>query len=284
MIHSTSSNHFFTDLFTPISPESTEEKKEKKDVLDRVAEYTDTASGARDVFRIGNYIFSVIELTLSPLNKFAGTVGKIKEVFNAAGIGLSMPQIFSDINSLRGSISDFFRMQNLPYNDSLRERKVAQAAKKSFLDTMNLTGTVTQIILFADNAKIFIFEAVHLRIVDGIFNITGAIVDGAELVGECFKLKQYHSLDVHTQREGEATKLQEKKTLSWLLIAKNVASVALAAISLGVIVSGVAAGNVLAFPVVVLGLSGFWLTMKLATYFYNKVIVESPIVSSSKPI
>ncbi len=284
MTHTISSTNFFSNLFTPISPEAIEQKKEKKDALDHIANYADTASGAWDLFRVGNYIFSVIEHALSPLHKFAGTVGKTKEVFNAAGIGLSIPQIFSDVNSLRSSISDFFGTQKLPNSDPLRERKVAQAAKKSFLDTMNLTSTVAQILLFIDNAKIFLFEAVHLRIVDGIFNITCAISDGAELIGECFKLKQYRSLDLPAQRVGEVTKLQEKKTLSWLLIAKNVASLALAAISLGAIISGVAVGNFFALPVVVLGISGLWLTLKLASHFYNKVVVESPTPVFSKPI
>lgn len=272
MVQPTTAPGVFHDFFAPL-PETRAEQT--KDSLDHIADYTDKSSGAWDVFRIGNHLFSAIELYLTPSHKFGDVVGRVKEVFNTAGIGLSIPQLFSDFNSLRRSVVNLLTVQDLPYSDPLRGRKIAQATKKSFLDTMNLTNTVAQIALFVDNAKIVVFEATQLRFIDGLYNITSAITDGVELVGEYFKLKQYHAPEAQPRNPAEAAKLEEKKTLAWITIAKDVASIALAAIALGTIVLGVAIGNAAIVSTAILGISTFWLTMKLAGYFYDKIIVEA---------
>jgi hypothetical protein len=274
MVQPTSASGILHDLFTPLPPTSSEQRK---DPLDYIADYTDTASGAWDVFRIGEHIFTALQLYLPPAHEYADLVGKVKGVFSAAGVGLSIPQFFSDANTLRRSFINLFTVQDLPYTDALRDRKIAQARKKSFLDTMNLTFTVTQIALFIDSAKIFVFDTMHLRIIDGINNATSFITDGAELVGEYFKLQYYLSPEAKPRNAAEAAKLEEKKILSWMTIAKDVASVALATIAIGAIVFGIATSSIAYATVVLLGISAFWLTMKLTAYFYNKIVVEAPI-------
>lgn len=271
MTTAASSPGILSHLFTPIP---TAPEPRSKDVYDHVAEYADTAQGAWDVFRFGNHVASFLELHLLPSNPLNGLVGKVKEVMNGAGIALSIPQIFSDLNAMRHSFTHLFTVQDLPYSDPHRTSKIAQAAKKGFLDTMVFTNSLTQAALFLENAKVFVFEVVHLKIIDGIYNLTSGILDGAELVGECFKLKQYHAPESQPRNSTEAAKLEEKKTLAWLTIAKDVASVALAAIPLGVIAFGVTSGTMAACSTAILTLSAFWLTMKLSSYFYNKIVVE----------
>ncbi|MBS0603757.1 MAG: hypothetical protein JSS60_01830 [Verrucomicrobia bacterium] len=280
MAQPTTSPGIFHNLFAPLPPSRVERQK---DALDHVADYADSSAGAWDLFRVGNHIFSAVEMYLSPSHHLGDVVGRVKEVFNTAGIGLSIPQVFSDVNSLRRSIGNLLTVQDLPYSDPLRSSKIAQAAKKSFLDTVGLTNTAAQIALFVDNAKIFAFDSLHLRVIDGVYNVTSAIWDGAELIGEYFKLQHYHSPEAQPRNAAEAAKLEEKKTLSWITIAKDVASVALAAISIGAIVFGIATSSMAVVSVALLGLSAFWLTMKLTGYFYNKVIVEAPIMPSGNP-
>ena len=258
-------------LFAPIP---TAQESRPKDVLDHVAEYTDTAQGAWDVFRFGNHVASFLELHLAPTHSLNALVSKVKEVFNGAGIALSIPQIISDLNAMRRSFSHFYTVQDLPYSDPHRTSKIAQAAKKGFLDTMVLTNSLTQAALFLENAKVFVYEAVHVKIIDGIYNLTSGILDSAELVGEYFKLKQYHGPESQPRNATEAAKLEEKKTLAWLTIAKDVASIALATIPIGAIAFGVTASTLAACSTAILSLSAFWLTMKLSSYFYNKVVVE----------
>ncbi len=263
----------FSHLFNPLP--STQEAP-PKDAFDHVADYADTAQGAWDIFRFGNHVASFLEIHFPPTHHLNALVGKVKEVFNTAGIALSIPQIFSDLNNIRRSITNFFSVQDLPYSDPHRTSKIAQAAKKGFLDMTVLTNSVTQAALFLDNAKVFLFETLHLKVIDGVYNLTSAVLDGAELVGEYFKLKHYHSPEAQPRNTLEASKLEEKKRLSWMNIAKDVASIALATITLSGIVFGITASAMATFSTAILCLSAFWLTMKLTSYFYNKAVVAAP--------
>lgn len=278
MTQPATSNGLFYDLFTPIPQTTTAERK--KDPLDHLADYTASSSGAWDLFRVGNHVFSVLELYLDPSHHLSGLASKAKGVFDSAGIALSIPQILSDLNSLRKSFTNLWTVQDLPYSDPLRARKIAQAAKKGFMDSNNLTFTASQIALFLEGAKVITLTAAHLTLFNTAYNVTGAIGDTDELLGEYYKLKQYHSPGAHPRNQAEATKLEEKKTLAWINIAKDAASLASAAIAAGVALYWLATGVVVVFPVVVLALSSIWLTMKITSYFYNTVVVETPLTQS----
>jgi hypothetical protein len=209
----------------------------------------------------------------------AGTtlLNRVSEVVNTAGIGLSIPAIFTDCNNLRHSIANLFTVQDLPYSDPLRSRKITQAVKQGFLDGMALTNDTTQAALFAERVQLLPLEPNQLRTVDGVYNGTSVILDGAELVGEYYKLKSYHSPETQPRNEAEIAKLEEKKTLSWMIIVKDIASIGGSAIALVGILFGVATASI---PILVTGgllLSTTWLTMKLFSYFYNKIVVEAPV-------
>lgn len=269
-------NHtgFIQGLFTPLPQENGVHREREKDALDHVAGYIDTSTGSWDLFR-------VVELVLSYFKAFsssataAGTalVDRISGVINTAGIGLSIPSIITDGNTFRRSVVDFFQTQDLPYSDQLRARKISQAAKKSFLDGMTFTNTLSQASLFLDKVDILKFAPQDLKVIDGIYNVTSVITDGAELVEEGFKLKQYETPQAQPRTDLERRQLDEKKQLSWMKIAKDVASVALSAIAIGAVIFGIAteAGVISA---VILVLSTGWLTMKITCYFYNKIVVE----------
>ncbi|GEM_PF-3948572 len=274
----TSSASFWNDLFSPL-PATREEKP--RDALSHVAKYVETTDGAWDVFRVGNHIFSILESCVSASHPYADLFGRVKGVFDSAGAALSFPQLLSNINALRRSITQLFLSQDLPYSDALRTKKIAQAAKTSFVDSVNLTNTVAQMALFLESTRIFIFEAVHLRLIDGIYNITGGVGDAVELIGEYFKLKHYGSPEAQPRNQSEAAKLEEKKTLAWITVAKGVTSIVLAAIALAPLAAS-AFGISLAVSAyisstAIVAMSTFWLTMKIAGHFYNKVIVNAPV-------
>jgi hypothetical protein len=262
------------DLFVPLPDTGA---SEEKDPLDHLADFASSSTGAWDIFRVGEHLFKVVQLNLSPTHGFANVAERVVTLFNTAGIGLSIPQFFADVNALRHSALQFFAVQNLPYNDPLRGRKIAQAAKLGFLDSMNLTNTVAQIALFLDAAKVFLIDTVPLQITDGVYNLTSFITDGAELVGECFKLENYHSPAGAPRTPSEAAKLEQKKILSFITIAKDVASIALAVIALGSLALGVTVAGIPNATAIIFGTSAFWLTMKLAGYFYDKIVVEAPV-------
>jgi hypothetical protein len=276
------SSGIFHDLFTP--PPETQATTRVKDHVDQIAEYADTAEGSWDVFRVVDHALSYVKMLPSLTPDWLSVVEKVKEVSSSVGIGLSIPKIIADCNALRRSLGDLFVVQDLPYSDPERTRKIAQAAKKSFLDTIGLTWTVSQAALFIDNAKIFLFETTHLRIIDGINNVTSVISDGAELITEYFKLQHYHSPEAQPRNPAQATKLEQRKQLSWMTIAKDVASIGGAAIALVGIVFGIATQSIPVIAGTFLVLSTVWLTMKLASYFYNKIVVEAPIEQPSRLI
>jgi hypothetical protein len=270
---SVSSPGIFHDLFTPLAEAQT---APRKDYLDHVADYADTTSGAWDVFRfIENPLSYVKFLPNIPVN-YSLLLEKVRSVASSLGMGLCIPKILSDCNNLRRSFTNLLGTQDLPYSDPLRTRKVAQAAKKTFTDTVDLTNDVSLAALLIDNGKVFIFEASYLRIFDGVYNLTSVISDGVELITECFKLNHYHSPEMHPRNQAEAAKLGERKTLSWIVIAKDVASIGGAAIALVGIVFGIATQSLAIVSIVALVLGTVWLTTKLAAYFYNKIVVEAP--------
>ncbi len=266
---STVSSGFFHNLFTPLPVSDAEERK---DHLDHIAAYADTAGGAWDAFRGLEYITSWFQKIPSLAN--SAPLGKVCEVVNTAGIGLSIPAIISDCNNLRNSASNIKDTRNLPYSDPLRTRKITQAVKKVFLDLMSLVNDTSQAALFAERVKIAVINARNLRITDGIYNATSALLDSFECIGECFKLKHYYS------PAAERSKLREKKNLSWMIIVKDVASIGGSALALVAIVFGTATLNIAVVATAGLACSTVWLTMKLTSHFYNKIVVERPPASA----
>ncbi len=274
-----SNSGIIRDLFTPL-PETSVSRL--KDPLDHVADYVDTSTGAWDIFRVIENSLAYVKRLPSLAPNALELVEKVKEVAGTMGIGLSIPKIISDFNTFRLGFTNLLATQDLPYSDPLRTRKIAQAAKTTFINSIDFTNTLVQAAQFVDGAKVYLFDAVQLRWLDGANNLTTAISDGSELITECFKLHNYNSPEVQPRNPAEAAKLAEKKTLSWMVVAKDVASVAGAAIALVGIVFGVATQSIAILSISILALSTVWLTMKLATYFYNKIVVEAPSGPASR--
>ncbi len=269
------------DLFTPI-PENPVSRT--KDPLDHVADYVDTSTGAWDIFRVIEHSLAYIKRLPSLDAGAMELVEKVKGVAGSMGIGLSIPKIITDFNTLRRGLTNLFATQDLPYSDPLRTRKIAQAAKTTFINSIDLTNTLVQGAQFVDAAKVYLFDAVQLKWLDGANNLTSAISDGSELITECFKIHNYNSPEVQPRNPAEAAKLAEKKTLSWMIVAKDVASIAGSVLALVGIVFGVATQSIAIVAISALALSTVWLTMKLATYFYNKIVVEAPSGPASRAL
>ena len=61
---------------------------------------------------------------------------------------------------------------------------------------------------------------------------------------------------------------------SWLVIARNVASLALAAIAIAGLTLGSAALSAYVEVVTLLALSSIWVVLKIAAHFHQKIMVE----------
>ncbi len=281
MVHTATSTSFFHNFFAPL-PENTAEKS--KGALDHVSEYVESTEGAWDTFRLGNHFFSFFEQGLDPSHRFVELFGKMKDLFDSAGAALSIPVFISCANSLRRSTIQLFHVHDLPYNDPARDQKLAQATKKSFVDSMSLTFIVAQGALFFEGVKILLLTAAQLSFVNVVYNVSGAAGDTVELGEQYYKLQHYNSPEAQPQNQIEATKLEEKKTLAWLTIAKDVASIALSVIALNPLMAELIGFSFIympAFaPATVLAISAFWLAMKISSYFYKVAVVEAPPVAT----
>lgn len=270
----TSPSSFFYDLFSPQEPSI----PENRDILDHASAYLETSQGTWDLFRGLEYFLCWGQKLAS--DSGALLLGRISEVVNTTGIGLSIPAIFTDCNNLRRSFSHLTAAQDLPYSDPLRAQKVTQAAKKSTLDALGLTNDVSQAALFAAKVELLSLEAAQANVLDGIYNGTSAILDGAELISEYFKLQMYHLPASQPPSEAAAAKLEEKKTLAWMIIAKDVASIACAVIAGSKILFGVVITPVIA--TLGMTLTTVWFGMKIGSHFYKQIVVDAPLVSGCR--
>src|SRR5690349_13724219 len=88
----------------------------RKDFFDRVASRTNTLEGSWDYFRVLEQPFTY----LSEFSTYLGEAGralaaKAAEVFNTAGIALSLPKLIVDGNAFRHEVIALFTSFNIPY-------------------------------------------------------------------------------------------------------------------------------------------------------------------------
>jgi hypothetical protein len=245
-----------------VSSCTTVPEKPPKDFFDHLSDYVQSASGAWDLFFGIDHVLSYINKIHFLPETVKTLSGRASAAIGTIGIGLTLPDLISDTVVLRNSFSRLFTVVALPHSDPLKTRKIAQAAKTSFLDSVTFTKSLSQSTLFLDRVKILVLQAGQLAIIDGIYNASYLVVDGAELIEECHKLALGK---VHRE---------EEKRLSWLIVAKDTTSVALCALALAGIVLGVALEGMAFFSVAILIMTSCWLTLKIASYFYREIVVN----------
>lgn len=258
------------DLFAPL-PEEPSSAPPPKDGLDRVAQYMESTSGAWDLFRIFDHAVQYLQNLPSLSEGFKDLSSGISKVVSLSGVSLSLPTLFSDVNTLRRKTGAFVSALELPHSDPLRRQKVLQSGKDAFVSSMWLTNTAAQATLFFNEAKL-VKLGEYLPVVDGVYQGSALVSDGIEMVEQAYNLHSYQK--VQPRDDQEAAELGEKKWLAWMVVLKDVASVALSIISLVGIALGIAIFSLPVMAVVALGLSTTWLTMKISSYFYKEIIKE----------
>jgi hypothetical protein len=269
-------NGFFYSL---VAPPALSAGDPNKSVVDHIAEFAESASGAKDVFSIGNHVFSALEMHFDPKNPMSASVANTRDVFSAAAVSMSIPQALADAITATRSFSDLTSTLFSSSGNPEKATEIGKAVRRSFLDSVNLSNTLAQLALFAESVKVVAYDAARAMLVEGIYNATALIADGAELLGEFIRMQELNAEQAKLDPSkdwGVISKLGEKKNLAWITIAKDVASLALTVIATVAFVLGVTTGNLGFTPVAMLGLSAFWLAMKLTAHFYNKVVVSAP--------
>jgi hypothetical protein len=246
----------------------------QKDCLDHIAEYTASGSGAWEILYVVDQALSYVRLLPSLSELGRSLIGRVSDAVNTIGLALSIPAVFSDCVTLRNSVSRLYELKDLPTADPFRHRKILLGSKAVVLDALMLTNNFTYIPYLLEHLKIQLFEARHLPIFEGIYNGTSIILDGVEFVEEGFKINQYYHLDRSSMTPEQKQRIEEKQCLSWMVVAKDVSSVAISAISIIGLVFGLAIEGVGVLAIGFLVLSSFWLTIKIVSYFYNQLVIE----------
>jgi hypothetical protein len=240
-----------------------------KGVFDHIHDHLMTANGAWDFFRVFDHAVSFLKYLPSLTPNYRDFFNKVSGVMNKAGIALSLPKIIIDVNNVCGSMSSLRHVQTTSPLDPDRDKQIGYAYKKSLVDGMNLVNTTSQISLFLNEVSL-ISLGKHGVKVDFIYNLSSIVNDTIEFFEEIVKLRDFGSHS--TRSESEETMLQEKKNLSWMKIAKAAPSIMGSALAISSLFFTLFQAPVLA--AVSLGLSACWLTMKLTSMLYEKIIAE----------
>jgi len=246
----------------------------QKDCLDHIAEYTASGSGAWEILYVVDQVLSYVRLLPSLAEGGRTLIGRVSDAVNTVGLALSIPAVFSDCVTLRNSVIRLYELKDLPTADPFRHRKILLGSKAVVLDALMLTNNFTYIPYLLEHLKIHLFEARHLPIFEGIYNVSSILLEGAEFVEEGLKLNQYYSLDKSSMTLVQKLRIEEKQCLSWMVVAKDVSSVAISVISIIGLIFGLAIEGVGILAIGFLVLSSFWLTIKIVAYFYEQLVIE----------
>ncbi len=266
-------NHriFFSDLFAPLPEDSPASSPARRDRFDHIATYLDSTTGAWDLFRLSGNVLDYIK-NFSPLSDGAfDLISKISGVISFSGISLSIPAIFTEANSLRKNVTRFVVSQDLPYSDGLRRQKIMQAGKGVVTGSMSLANVASQAVLLFHDLKV-VDLAEYSPAVNFICEGSSLLADGSELIEEMLRIRSCSW--ERPPSSCEIAEREEKMWLSSMVVLKDIASVALAAIGLVGIVFGIATSSMAFTTPLVLSLTTVYLTMKIAGYFYKQVLED----------
>jgi hypothetical protein len=260
-----------SDFFSPLSQTAEDalpHTNQTKKLCDHIGGHFFTLNGAWDGLRIVEYISELSQyIPMTPVRK--EFFEHVASVMSKCGNALSMPRIIADIHFMKNSARHIRQVNTLPAEQLERSKIVAHAKKSMVTSSMNLGNDLAQATLFLNDVSILKLGK-YAPVAEGIYNVTGLINDTIELVDEAFKLHHYKTAPA--KDDNERTTLGEKKTLSWLKIAKDLPSIIGAVLAIAAIFF--AALQIPIVAAISLGLTVSWLTMKLASTFYEKITAD----------
>ncbi len=260
-----------SDFFSPLSQtpqNASPHTNQTKNLCDHIGGHFFTLNGAWDGLRIVEYVFALSKyIPMTPVRK--EFFEHVACVMCKSGNALSIPRIIADIHFMKNSGRHIRQANTLPAEHPERSKVIAHAKKNMIISSMNLGNDVAQAAMFLNDVSILKLGK-YYPVADGIYNVTSLVNDTIELVDEAFKLHHYKAAPV--KDDNERTTLEEKRTLSWLKIAKDLPSIIGAVLAIAAIFF--AALQIPIVAAISLGLSVAWLTMKLASTFYEKITAD----------
>lgn len=264
----------FSSFFSPISQEvhdALPRTSQPKTLSDHIGSHFFTLNGAWDAARIIEYLASIGKCIPMPAER-KEFFDRVSSLMSKCGNFLSIPRIVADVHFLKNSARHIKQVNNLPADQPERHNIAAHAKMNVVVSTMNLVNDASQAVIFLNDTSI-IKLGKGLPVAEGVYNVSSIVNDTIELLRESYKVHDYNSTPA--ANEEQRVSLNEKRTLSWLNIAKAVPSIVGSVLAIAAIFFAALQAPV--FAVISLGLSVAWLTMKLVSTFYEKIITDRQI-------
>ncbi len=232
-------------------------------LMDEGAQYLTTAEGAQDLFRVFGTATSLIKAI--PDHPFPrALVNRVDQAMSTMSSGFSVPGLFVSARKLVNGVLDVLGAHSVAAADPHRAHRIVQAYKEVGVKGLVVANDASHALIYMHGAKVWNLGQ-EMPGIETVFNGTAAALDGSEVFDETYALRQGWR---------DTTPLgNEKRTLSCLKIAKDVASIAYCVLALAVAGTTVLVAGFTAAQVS-LGLGTAWLTLKLYCYFREKLFVE----------
>ena len=240
--------HVIRDLFQT-SP-GLEIEGAQKGFVEHCQDYADSAEGCRDVFDWLSHLSRTCEI-LSSSSEIGRVADRAKDLFETAGLGLSVPQLISDWGKVVHSISV------LTSNHAL---SAARAVKDVVHSSLLFVNTTMRAVLFVNGAKVVSLAARQVVCVNVILSATALLTDGSDLIRDWLVW-------------GVEGKRPEEDYQALMNVVKNASSVAVSALLMVAYTFGIALAEPI-FAGSIFVLSSIYLTSKVSSYFYHKMVVE----------
>jgi hypothetical protein len=238
------STQIINGLFQSIPP-----TKVEKGFLDHCEAYVSTTDGARDLYDLISHCSKGWEIW-GDCNPCAV---QVKEVFELAGLTLSVPQLICDLSALNRGITRLFA------SSCEHTMQTARTIKDVVMQSLLLINTGARSISFAQGMKCLALTSRQIVQVSLIATVTSLITDGSDLIRDC----------IEWQVEGKS---EEADNLAFMNVMKNLSSVA---VSVLLLVSSTF-GALLSEPVLtgaLFALGTIYLVSKISAYFYKEMVI-----------
>jgi hypothetical protein len=226
-----------------------------------------TGSGAHDFLDITARMLQVTSNVIDDtaiqarLGGISGKLALVRDAFALFEFGEAAIELI-------GHVSDLTDALDMPSSDPLREAEVARAVKQLTKNGLGLACSGSDAMMFLDGSKIVPLSPDVAQTFEGVFWISLGVLSGWDLVDQVEESDrcQIKSREAHSpQVRDYYTKMGEVANIR---LVKDVAAVAMAALSL----IAMFFANLSFMPTVMLGLACVYVVLKVASYFYQRVI------------
>lgn len=157
------------------------------------------------------------------------------------------------------------------------DARSSEVAKRAILQGIDFINAASEGVLFLHH-KQWVDLGSTAPWANGIFQVTTLLSDGVDVWDQWTAIEE-----IHGQRAASTTSpnalLDEREWLCLVKLIKDISSIVLSAIALGLLIFEIVVESVPLLPTLTLGLSVLFIVCKIYAYFYEKICIENSRLS-----